>query len=93
METHAHRYELSCDQCGVLADAATGAAAEEDTYRWVKAAKPYTLATLTTLGLPLPDTEIEPMFANLQWEELRWSNAGVQVSPSGEVSCSRNGPV
>jgi len=77
LETHAHRYELSCDQCGRVGD--SDATPEEDTYRWVKARKPYTLATLTTLGLPLPDSEVEPMFAKLQWEELRWSNAGVQV--------------
>mmetsp|Transcript_26966 Transcript_26966/g.51389 ORF Transcript_26966/g.51389 Transcript_26966/m.51389 type:complete len:409 (+) Transcript_26966:186-1412(+) len=78
LETHEERYELSCDGCGRVATDAT-TPLEEDTYRWVRCRKPHTLSALHNLGLPLPSEEMEPMFAKLKWEELRWSNAGVQV--------------
>mmetsp|Transcript_2528 Transcript_2528/g.5261 ORF Transcript_2528/g.5261 Transcript_2528/m.5261 type:complete len:401 (-) Transcript_2528:375-1577(-) len=78
LETHSQRYELSSDSCGRgSADATT--APDEDTYRWVRCLKPHTLSGLQELGLPLPEEEYEPMYSKIGWEELRWSNAGVQV--------------
>lgn len=74
LETHAERYELSCDHWAVAEPP------EEDDYKWVKCKKPHTLTALQQLGLPLPAEETEPMYDKIKWEGLRWSNAGVQVN-------------
>eukprot|EP00238_Polyblepharides_amylifera_P010062 CAMPEP_0196590780 /NCGR_PEP_ID=MMETSP1081-20130531/67537_1 /TAXON_ID=36882 /ORGANISM="Pyramimonas amylifera, Strain CCMP720" /LENGTH=446 /DNA_ID=CAMNT_0041913977 /DNA_START=33 /DNA_END=1373 /DNA_ORIENTATION=- len=95
LETHSQRFELSCESCGrtggggsahdVDADSARPPPAteekapEDDLYRWVKCVMHHPLAALELSGLPLPLEEVELMYSKLTWEELRWSNSGVQV--------------
>ena len=60
----------------------------EDTFRWARCKTPLPLASMRTLGIPLPADHLEDVKSGLKWDDIKWGSASVDVAGS-EVNIVR----
>lgn len=68
LESHTARYEVS--RVGAVVG-------ETEIFRLAKCTKVLTAKASRGLGVPLPESEVEVVFSDLQWEELQWGKDSV----------------